>query len=246
MTYNHIFSSFLPKIDSFSDFGFSPQGDGSYFMRKNLSQQNFYAEFVLNLKTSTLEVHLFDGDLKERYPLFDLPSSHGAFVSALREEVASIIEDFTRRCFITKEIRQPYFDFLQKEFSLLPEYPWDPKKQDKKTENPSSAKKSTFKTDAYADYAVFRCPNNKWFALIGHITYKNLGFTHEGADQKVWSVNLKADPQDIPALIDHKSIFPAFHMNKKHWITVVLTSVTDFEQLCRLTRNSFDLVMGKK
>ncbi|WP_407428795.1 hypothetical protein [Treponema sp.] len=31
-------------------------------------------------------------------------------------------------------------------------------------------------------------------------------------------------------------------MNKKHWITVLLTAVTDFEKLCNLTQESWELV----
>ena len=64
-------------------------------------------------------------------------------------------------------------------------------------------------------------------------------------EDKVWCVNLKAAPDEIPSLINAKSIFPAYHMNKKHWITVALTAVTDFEKLCTLTEQSFSLVNGK-
>ena len=53
---------------------------------------------------------------------------------------------------------------------------------------------------------------------------------------------MKADQTEIPNLIDKKSIFPAWHMNKKHWITVLLTAVTDFEKLCEFTQKSWELV----
>jgi predicted DNA-binding protein (MmcQ/YjbR family) len=76
-----------------------------------------------------------------------------------------------------------------------------------------------------------------------NITYKILGFEN---DEKLFVVNLKADKERISEIIDRKSIFPAYHMNKKHWITVLLTGVTDFDQLCALTRRSFELVNGKK
>ena len=46
----------------------------------------------------------------------------------------------------------------------------------------------------------------------------------------------------LEAITDKKSIFPAYHMNKKYWITVLLTAVTDFEKLCELTKKSFALV----
>ena len=72
------------------------------------------------------------------------------------------------------------------------------------------------------------------------IKYRQLGLT---GDEEVWVVNIKADVNEIPKLIDHKSIFPAWHMNKKYWITILLTAVTDFEKLCGLTRKSYELVL---
>ena len=74
------------------------------------------------------------------------------------------------------------------------------------------------------------------------IGLKKLGIE---SDEPVWVVNLKADAEKIPELVNHKTIFPAWHMNKKYWITVILTTITDFELLCKLTERSFDLVMNK-
>ena len=71
------------------------------------------------------------------------------------------------------------------------------------------------------------------------IKYRQLGLT---SDEAIWVVNLKASQDSIPALIDHKSIFPSWHMNKKHWITILLTAATDFEKLCELTKKSYELV----
>lgn len=71
------------------------------------------------------------------------------------------------------------------------------------------------------------------------IKYRQLGLS---SDEEVWVVNMKASQDEISNLIDKKSIFPAWHMNKKHWITVLLTAVTDFEKLCELTEESWELV----
>ena len=71
------------------------------------------------------------------------------------------------------------------------------------------------------------------------IKYRQLGLT---GDEEVWGVNMKASQDEIPNLIDKKSIFPAWHMNKKHWITALLTAATDFEKLCELTQKSWELV----
>ena len=75
------------------------------------------------------------------------------------------------------------------------------------------------------------------------IGFKKLGIE---SDEPVWVVNLKADAEKIPELVDSNTIFPAWHMNKKYWITVILTTITDFNQLCKLTERSFELVMLKK
>lgn len=71
------------------------------------------------------------------------------------------------------------------------------------------------------------------------IKYKQLSLT---GDEEVWVVNLKEDSEEIPSLIDKKSVFPAWHMSKKHWITVLLTAATDFNRLRVLTERSFNLV----
>ncbi len=71
------------------------------------------------------------------------------------------------------------------------------------------------------------------------IPFKRLGLK---SDERVNVVNLKAPPEEIESLIDKRTIFPAYHMNKKHWITVVLSDQIDFERLCALTQKSWDLV----
>ena len=74
-----------------------------------------------------------------------------------------------------------------------------------------------------------------------NIKFKNLGFESE---EPVWAVNLKAE--NVDSIADKKTVFPAYHMNKKYWITVLLTSVTDFDLLCSLTEKSYNLVKKKK
>ena len=71
------------------------------------------------------------------------------------------------------------------------------------------------------------------------IKYKNIGLD---SDEPVDVVNLKADSSLMDSIVDRRSIFPAYHMNKKHWITVLLTKATDFDKLCSLTSRSFELV----
>ena len=221
MDYSYIFRSAKIKKDSLEAAGFATTDGATYTMSPTVSAGAFRADISLSLTDQTLTVHLFDTETGEKYALFDMPSSHGAFVASLREEVQQIIDEIHSKCFVSKDLKKDYISWIKNQFGAEPDFPW-----------PDTP-----------DYCVFRCQNEKWFALVMRIKYKQLGLT---GDEEVWVVNMKADQTELPNLIDHKSIFPAWHMNKKHWITVLLTAVTDFEKLCALTQKSYELVSKSK
>lgn len=67
---------------------------------------------------------------------------------------------------------------------------------------------------------VFRhTDTGKWFALAMNITERKI---REG-DRRVDVVNLKIPPEIIESIVGVEvGIYPAYHMNKLHWITVAL------------------------
>lgn len=87
------------------------------------------------------------------------------------------------------------------------------------------------------EFSVFRHPSNKkWFALIMNIGADRLGLT--GGEIDV--VNLKCEPAMVGNFLDGKSVFRAYHMNKTHWISVVIDSA-DENILKMLLDESFGL-----
>lgn len=88
--------------------------------------------------------------------------------------------------------------------------------------------------------AVFRHPHNqKWFALA--IKVKPMSIGRNGAEP-VEVVNLKAKPEHIGSLRQIKGILPAYHMNKEHWISIVLAEITP-TLLWELVEESFCLTL---
>lgn len=70
------------------------------------------------------------------------------------------------------------------------------------------------------EYTVFRhADNRKWFALVADVKYQTLGLDKPGI---VNFINLKCDPDLVEEVVAHPGILPAYHMNKRHWITVLL------------------------
>ncbi|WP_397445363.1 MmcQ/YjbR family DNA-binding protein [Polaribacter sp. R77954] len=76
---------------------------------------------------------------------------------------------------------------------------------------------------------------NKMFALSGLDKW----------EKGVESINLKCDPEKALELrAEFEGINPGFHMNKKHWNTVVLNSADVSDDLVReLINHSYDVVV---
>ena len=90
--------------------------------------------------------------------------------------------------------------------------------------------------------AVFRHRgNHKWFALLMRgIPRGKLG----GGEGKTDVVNLKCNPLVSGSVRGLPGIYPAYHMNKEHWISVALDEA-DGEALCALVCMSYDLTFPK-
>jgi predicted DNA-binding protein (MmcQ/YjbR family) len=90
--------------------------------------------------------------------------------------------------------------------------------------------------NAYLDYpfgettAVYKAGNGKMFALIS-----------EGA--RPVRISLKGDPQlNLVLREKYESVLPGWHLNKKHWNTVLVTGQLTDDELRDLIRHSYELV----
>jgi predicted DNA-binding protein (MmcQ/YjbR family) len=81
------------------------------------------------------------------------------------------------------------------------------------------------------DVAVYKV-NDKMFALIA-----------EGKEPV--NLSLKCDPQLAVILREkYETVNAGYHLNKKHWNTLVLTGQLPDEEVQALIRHSYDLVTG--
>lgn len=73
--------------------------------------------------------------------------------------------------------------------------------------------------------AVLRhATNGKWYALVMRLAPKRLGLTGEG---HLDVVNLKLPVEMCGSFSPEDGVYPAYHMNKLHWVSVVLGEATD-------------------
>ena len=117
--------------------------------------------------------------------------------------------------------RQDFFTYVADFYGVTPDYPFE----------------EDFVT------AVFRHGGNrKWFAIAMRIPRAKLGLAGEG---NMDVVNLKVSPEMLPSLWQEAGVYPAYHMNKKHWVTVALDGSASDEAVAFLTGVSFDLTAQK-
>ena len=108
--------------------------------------------------------------------------------------------------------------YVSDRFSVDPEYPW-------KDEN-----------------FIFRHQGNrKWFAVAMLVPYQRLGIDREGF---VDIVDVKCGPILMDVLRKQSGILPGYHMNKDHWITILLDGTAEDDVIKELFEISFDLTNG--
>lgn len=113
--------------------------------------------------------------------------------------------------------REDIFNYTKRKYNTDPDYPW--------------AK--------FPDYAVFRHgKNNKWYGLLMNVDRNKLNIEGDG-ETKI--LNVKCDPALSGILREENAILPAYHMNKEHWISIVLDGSVPDEEIFHLLDLSYDL-----
>jgi len=80
--------------------------------------------------------------------------------------------------------------------------------------------------------------------LVFKVGDKMYGLTNIDSEE-LW-INLKCDPLLALELRSrHPQVKPGYHMNKKHWNTVVVDGELPDEEIFRMIAHSYDLVFGK-
>lgn len=117
--------------------------------------------------------------------------------------------------------RERLFVYLQEHYNSQPEYLWE----------------------NTPDAAVFRHPaSRKWYALFMEVPVGRIGLVGETL---VPILNVKCDPILVGALRAEPGFFPAYHMNKSTWITVLLDGSVPDDQVIPLLEDSYDQVKPK-
>ena len=184
--------------------------------KKELPGVGLYAVFVIAGKS--FEVNVFDADTDEEYLPFNVLDNITGFVTGIREQVEDLVQEIKEKCLLNSNMKLRLMEYCERKFGTEPEAPWE---------------------DSPDAYTIKTAKRNKWYALFMTIPYKSLGLVAKGT---LDVVNIKLPPEKVLDLIDRVHFYPAYHMNKKHWITIVLDKEVDEPLVQQLLEESYGLV----
>ena len=99
--------------------------------------------------------------------------------------------------------KQEFLEYCLNAYGTSPDYPFD----------------EDFET------AVLRHGNNrKWYAIVMRVSRRKFGFD---SDEVIDVVNLKLPTEMFGSFGAADGVYPSYHMNKLHWISVLLPDAPD-------------------
>ena len=117
--------------------------------------------------------------------------------------------------------KQEFLNMCQDLYGTLPDYPFDD----------------------LLETAVLRHDNNrKWYALVMKVSRRKFGLD---SDEVIDVVNLKLPTEMFGSFGKTDGVYPAYHMNKLHWISVLLPDA-DEETVAFLVNVSFEATRSFK
>ena len=215
-----IFKSYQFNKEKAHAYGFVENGEVWTYSCQIL-QGDFF--MTVSITPDNVSFQVFDQETGDLYPQVHMESMRGSFVASVREACLEILYQIRKACFDVQDFICPQTKRImaqvQEKYSNQLEYLWE---------------KSP-------DTAVLRHEDNqKWYAVLMRIPWDRLDKAREG---QVEAVNLKHD--QVADLLSQKGIYPAFHMNKRYWLSLALDDSLQDEEVLELIERSWNLTVKK-
>lgn len=192
---------------------------GKYHYTTEIFDNQFIMTVIID-NGGAISTSLLEKEIEEIYTLHLAKDASGKFVSRVREEYNRVLNDITKNCLdnpATSELTASIQDYALRKYGDAPEYLWE----------------------KFPDTSVLRRKDTKkWYAIFMTVSKSKLGLDD---DEIVPIIDLRFDAKELPSKVDNISFFPGYHMNKKHWITIITDGSVKMQEICELIDKSYNL-----
>lgn len=214
--------AYLPKTEpdkeSLLSFGFLPCGD-VYVYKTEILDGAF--RLKIEVRGQDVRTSLVEAETLEPYEVYRVEAAHGDYVGLVREAIKEVLLAIRKSCYASDWTKRRQVSallaYVKEAFQGELEYPWSD------------------------DNAVIRRKDNrKWYCLFMPLPVSKLGLEEDRVEVVM---NILRDGETA----DMKTIFPAYHMNKKSWVSIILDGLVPNDVLFRYVAESYEKAgKGKK
>lgn len=218
-----LFKHFKPNYTKLKNYGFTKEKD-TYIYHSLLMDGDFDACISVS-KDGVVSGKIMDTELEEEYVLFRT-HTRNEFAAQVRSEYLDLLEDIAKQCFYPVLYNSKQADTLMKYVA---------KKYGDEPDNPFR------KIDACV---IRNHDSKKWYGLIMEVTRGTLN--HNEDDTKVEILNIKVSEETEKKCLKKKDVYPAYHMKKKQWISIVLDGAVRDDEIQEWIDESYDFARTRK
>lgn len=188
---------------------------------KSVLIENEFDIIVIISKDGKLDSKVIDVAFGDEYMLVKMPNATGEYVGKVREAYSNVLNDIIIKCseievFKSSQSKQ-VIKYVKEKYNNEPEFLWE----------------------KFDGNAVFRhMENRKWYGALLTVSKDKLGLDSK---EKVEIIDLKILPEDIEKIVDNEKYFLGYHMNKKHWFTIILDGSVSIEKIFEFIDMSYNL-----
>jgi len=217
-----IFNRYVPNKDKLMLYGFK-NIDDNYFFEHTIMNNSF--KIIIFISDNDVVGKIYDLDSGFEYNNFRIVDNCGGFAGDIKNIFCNLLTDIRDNCFDLKMFVSDQANrigtLINDSYNDLPYYEWE----------------------STPDTGVFKHKmTKKWYAIIMNICRKKISF----GDDNVDVINIKLAPDKIVKLLSEKGFYPAYHMNKKNWISIILDDTVDDDKIFSLIEESYLFASSKK
>ena len=204
-------------LDKITKYGFKKEKT-LYIYSKNIMNNTFRIDVEIN-DENIVKAKVVDLSINEEYTNIRIEENAGSFVNQVKEEFKKVLKDIRDNCFIKKDFIYEQSNRIAK--AIKEKYGDDPE----------------FEWEKFPGYATFRNKNSKkWYGIIMNVDKNKLDKKSNG---EIEIIDIKLNSSKINKLLKLDGFYPAYHMNKKSWISIILNDTISDEDIMNLIEESY-------
>lgn len=219
-----IFKKSKADFNKITKYGFK-KDKKVYKFSKKIMNETFEINIEIDVE-GNVKGKVIDLSFEDEYTNFRIETARGAFAGEVRTEFESLLKDIENKCFTKEnflfEQTNRITNLIKEKYGDEPEFKW---------ENDSGS--ATFSNKI----------SKKWYGIIMTPDKSKLD---EKVSGRIEVINVKLEPEKIEKLIQREGFYPAYHMNKKSWITIILDNTISDKEIMELIEESFSYTITKK